>query len=84
MKIVLVLAAVLIGIWLFRLNRRSDQQRPGGQTARPVDKPADTSATLALEMVRCRQCDVHLPQADAIAGKQGVYCSLEHRQRAES
>ena len=80
MKIVLVLAAVLIGIWLFRLNRRSDQQRPGGQNTRPADK----RATMALDMVRCHQCDVHLPKADAIAGKQGVYCSLEHRMRAES
>ena len=80
MKIVLVLAVVLIGIWLFRLNRRSDRQPPGGDSTRPADKPA----AMALDMVRCRQCDVHLPKADAIAGKQGVYCSLEHRSRAES
>lgn len=80
MKIVLVLAVVLVGIWLFRLNRRSDQQRPGGDSTGPADKPA----AMALDMVRCRQCDVHLPKADAIAGKQGVYCSLEHRSRAES
>ena len=80
MKIVLVLAVVMIGIWLFRLNRRPDQQRRGGRGTRPADKPA----TMALDMVRCRQCDVHLPKVDAIAGKHGVYCSLEHRLRAES
>ena len=76
MKIFLVLALVLAGVWLFRLNRRS----AGRKSARPVGEPA----TKALDMVRCRQCDTHLPKSDAIAGKQGIYCSLEHRQQAES
>ena len=80
MKIVMVLVLVLIGVWLFRLNRRSDR----GESARQRTPPPEKPTVMALEMVRCRQCDVHLPKADAIAGKQGVYCSLEHRQRAES
>ncbi len=80
MKIALVLALVLVGVWLFRLNRRSERRGQDRQHTPPAEKPA----AMALDMVRCRQCDVHLPQADAIAGKQGVYCSLEHRQRAES
>ena len=75
MKVILLLALVLIVIWLFRSTRRAGQQRQ-----RPVEKPSPE----ALDMVRCRQCDIHLPKADAVAGKQGVYCSLEHRQRAES
>ena len=80
MKIFLVLAVVLVCVWLFRLNRRSGQQPPDGQRARP----ANPSAAMALDMVRCGQCDVHLPKADAVEGKDGVYCSLEHRSRAES
>ena len=80
MKIALVLALVLVGVWLFRLNRRSDRRGSARQRPPPPEKPA----AMALDMVRCRQCDVHLPKADAIAGKQGVYCSLEHRVRAES
>ena len=80
MKIALVLALVLVGVWLFRMNRRSDRRESARQSTPPAEKPT----VMALDMVRCRQCDVHLPQADAIAGKQGVYCSLEHRQRAES
>lgn len=75
MKIFLVLVLVLAGVWLFRANRKSARQ-----SARPVQKPV----TKALDMVRCQHCDTHLPQADAIAGQQGVYCSLEHRQLAES
>lgn len=80
MKIALVLALVLVGVWLFRLNRRSDRGGPERQHNPPAAKPT----TMALDMVRCRQCDTHLPKTDAIAGKQGVYCSLEHRQQAES
>ena len=80
MKIVLVLAVLLIGVWLFRLNRRSDRRGSGRQHTPPPEAPP----VMALDMVRCRQCDVHLPKADAIAGKQGVYCSVEHRVRAES
>ncbi len=80
MKIVLVLAVVLVCVWLFRLNRRSDEGRSGGQQERPADAPA----AMALDMVRCSQCDIHLPQADAVKGRDGMYCSLEHRVRAES
>lgn len=79
MKIFLVLALVLVGVWLFRASRKSARQKTG-QGARPVDKPAP----MALDMVRCGQCDTHLPEADAIAGKHGHYCSAEHRQQAES
>ena len=80
MKILLILAVVLIGVWLFRLHRRSGHPPSGGHSSEGADKPA----AMALDMVRCRQCDLHLPQADAVAGKYGVYCSPEHRLRAES
>ena len=74
MKIFLVLVLVLAGVWLFRAHRKSARQ-----STRPVEKPV----TMALDMVRCQHCDTHLPEADAVAGKHGVYCSPEHRQQAE-
>ena len=74
MKIFLVLVLVLAGVWLFRANRKS---------ARQSERPAGKPATLALDMVRCQHCDTHLPKADAVSGKHGVYCSPEHRQQAE-
>ncbi len=83
MKILLVLVLVLAGVWLFRASRKSARQKTGhktGNDARQMDKPA----TMALDMVRCGHCDTHLPEADAIAGKRGLYCSAEHRQQAES
>lgn len=78
MKIVLVLIAVLVGVWLFRSNRRAP--RNPAKSERSSANPA----VAQLEMVRCLHCDVHLPKSDAVTGRRGIYCSLEHRQRAES
>ena len=79
MKIFLVLALVLAVVWLFRASRKSTR-KSAGQSKRPVEKPV----TMVLDMVRCAQCDTHLPKADAIVGKHALYCSAEHRQQAES
>lgn len=74
MKLLLVLAVVLIGVWLWRSGRQADvaPKKPPPTPAQPQD------------MVSCALCAVHVPQADAVAGRQGLYCSVEHRQRAES
>ncbi len=74
MKFLLVLVVVLVGVWLWRSNRRSDQK------LNPKKPPA---APLPLEMVSCAWCSVHVPAADAIAGKDGTYCSAEHLHLAE-
>ena len=75
MKILLMLALVVVGVWVFRASRKATRQ---------VKRPAENPATMALDMVRCAQCDTHLPKADAVVGKQALYCSAEHRQQAES
>lgn len=74
MKFFLVLVVILIGIWLWRSGR---QVKPPakGDSGTPAHEPQD--------MVRCDLCAVHFPKADSVAGKHGVYCSAEHRQRAE-
>jgi uncharacterized protein len=79
MKLVLVLVVLMVGIWLFKSSRRTTKEVKPPESPRP-GKPA----VGALDMVRCRQCELHLPRTDAIEGKQGVYCSLEHRKQAES
>jgi uncharacterized protein len=30
-------------------------------------------------MVACLQCGTHLPEAEAVKGQRGAYCSQEHR-----
>ena len=74
MKLLLVLLAVLAGVWLWRSGRRNPppQQRRG--------KP---SGSAVQDMVRCETCGVHLPRADAVEGRRGCYCSAAHRAQAE-
>jgi uncharacterized protein len=70
MKYLLLLLAVLAGVWWIRKQRRPDRpsqsQPPGAQT-----------------MVACTHCGVHVPEADLVTGQRGAYCSEAHRQRHE-
>jgi uncharacterized protein len=75
-KYLIVLVVVLVAFWVWRNNRqteRDDQQRT--RAARQPPKLED--------MVSCPVCSVHLPAADAVAGRNGLYCSVNHRQQAE-
>ena len=74
MKLFLILAVVLFGIWLWRTNRESDPKR----------HRQPTKATPApLEMVSCTLCSMHVPAVDAVKGKKGLYCTADHFHRAE-
>jgi uncharacterized protein len=73
MKFLLVLVVVLAGVWLWRSNRQSDQKL----------KQPPKAAPQPLEMVRCALCSVHVPAAEAVPGKKGIYCSADHLHRAE-
>jgi uncharacterized protein len=73
-KFLLIMVLVLVGVWLWRSSRPAATKR---------HRPPPQGAPEPLEMVRCALCSVHLPAADAIQGKQGVYCSADHLHRAE-
>lgn len=75
MRLFLLLALVLIGTLLWRSIRApkaSERQTPPRAEPQPQD------------MVTCALCGMHLPQTDAVQGQRGLYCSAEHRQRAEA
>ena len=74
MKYLLILAVALLVIWLWRSGRPGAAKR---------NQQQNNAAPQALEMVRCTFCSVHLPSVDAIQGKNGLYCSADHLQRAE-
>ncbi len=76
MKFLLLLVVALLVVWVWRSGRRSDEELPR-QEEHPTTPPGPQT------MVRCAHCGVHLPQADAVVGRVGLYCSAEHRQRAE-
>lgn len=70
MKWLVVLLVVLAGVWLWRRGRQRAVQAP--PRARRV------------EAIRpCRHCGVHVPEAEAVNGQHGIYCSAAHRQQEE-
>lgn len=77
MKIALILLAIIAAIWFFKASRRG-----ADKAKKSAGKPVSPDVP-ALDMVRCQYCEVHLPRPDAIEGKKGIYCSLEHQRRAE-
>ena len=78
MKYLLILAIVVIGLWLWRNNRRAD--RPGAGIKPPASRRHPQIP--ATEIVACAVCHVHLPRSEALTGPGGVYCSDAHRRQA--
>ncbi|MCU0762449.1 MAG: PP0621 family protein [Hydrogenophaga sp.] len=77
MKYLLVLAVVLVAAYIWKRNRRRDDSPlPPGSVKRP-------KAIAPTVMVACLQCGTHLPEAEAIRGQRGSYCSHEHRRLSE-
>jgi len=71
MKLLLVLLAILFGVWLWRSRRIAE--RPSAPR---------TQAKLQ-NMVTCQVCGLHLPSTEAVTTARGVYCGDAHRQQAE-
>lgn len=40
-------------------------------------------AEATMDMPACAHCGMHIPAAEAIAGRDAVYCSTAHRQARE-
>lgn len=74
MKLLIVLLAIALGIWLWR------SRRPPPKAAPPR---ARTGRKDVAEMTRCAVCGLHLPLADAERSARGTYCSVEHRRQLE-
>lgn len=76
MKLLIALAVLAVGVWLWRT------QRTPPEADRSVRGKAK-SESLPQEMVRCHRCAMHVPAAEAVVGKLGSYCSVEHLNRSE-
>lgn len=72
MKFLLVLLVFLFGAWLWRSSR---QKNVVHKKTPPLKSPQD--------MVSCAHCGLHIPKAESIHGRDGVYCCHEHHDQAE-
>jgi uncharacterized protein len=66
-KFLVVIVVVAVVLW-FALRRDTR----GAAARRSAPRPPQT-------MVSCAHCGVHLPQDEAVAGHDGLYCSDAHR-----
>lgn len=76
MRIVWLLLILGLGLWLWRSGRG----KPG--SAANAAAPARKNDASQV-MIACAHCQVHVPQAEAIAGAHGSYCCQAHRDQAE-
>ncbi len=78
MKYLLVLAVVMVAFYIWRNNRVSDRAEAARRAPPPSGRPQ-----LPTVMVACPHCGTHLPENEAVQGRQGAYCSAEHRRLRE-
>ena len=74
MKYLLVVGLALLVFWLWRHNRQAEK--------RAATRPPPAPPPLAIEIVECAVCKVHLPKSEALVGQGGVYCGEAHRRQA--
>lgn len=72
MKFFLVLLVVLFGAWLWRSGR---QKNAVNKKSPPLRTPQ--------AMVSCARCGLHIPQAESVQGRDGVYCCHLHHEQTE-
>jgi uncharacterized protein len=83
-KFIVLLVVVFLIVWLVRGGR------PGRSPSAPTTPPPPTSADTADNavaapdtIVACAHCGLHLPRADALPGRGGVFCGEAHRAEFE-
>jgi len=71
-KFLALLIVVVAGIWWFRNRQVQDDK---ASEPPPTAKPQD--------MLCCARCGIHLPDSEAIKGRNGSYCCQDHWHQAE-
>ena len=75
MKYLLIFLVALLVAWSWRSSRSAAAREARSKEADGPD---------ALHMLRCHQCNVHVPASESIAGREGNYCSTAHLRQAET
>ena len=74
MRFLLGFLVVLVIAWRWRAWRESKQLEKRNTAPDPA---------VASDMVRCKQCGLHIPSNEAVLGRLGSYCSTDHRRQLE-
>jgi len=73
-KIVFWLVVVFVVLFALRLWNAAKARPPRDAGERRRDDPAKSAASAGAAMVRCVECGVFLPKADARPVPQGFHC----------
>lgn len=73
MKYIVLILIVFAGIWWIRQQRRPHRDSTQGTPSSPQ----------TVVMISCMHCGTHVPENDAVRGKEGLYCNESHRQSHE-
>jgi uncharacterized protein len=76
MKYLLVFLVVFLVAWRWRTAREAEHTQVTNKKA--------AAQALPVNIVECAHCGVHIPQAEAVAGHRGMYCTQNHRNAVES
>ncbi len=71
---------LVIGVVAFLLGFKGR----GAPRANAPRSGSGASPKAPVEMVRCAECGMHLPEFEALPGRGGQFCSAEHRSRFEA
>ena len=80
-----VIALIWLAIRLIKILQRKHE------ISARQDEPAQTRASgegatppPAVPMMQCAHCGVYLPGHEVVSDRQGVFCSIEHREAGPS
>ncbi|MDT9001150.1 PP0621 family protein [Paucibacter sp. APW11] len=83
MKFLLMLLLLALAVFLIGFKRGRDGTPGAGQAGSTgTNKPAQDPTPQA--MLRCTECGLHLPAAEALPGRGGQFCSAAHRAAYEA
>lgn len=81
MKFLLLIFGLMLLAFVSGLRKGRSQGR--GPASNP-ERPPPPAAPAPQLMVRCLECGTHLPQAEALPGRGGLFCCAQHRAAHEA
>ena len=75
-RLLVLVVLVVLAVWLIRRALRASTRTPGASS--PGGNADSSSSNESEELVRCANCGVLLPRAEARLAGGALYCTEEH------